>query len=222
MRFLIFFTFLLPLSFFSQKIELFEKANKNLSKKERSEIIKKDLKNLHGSDLNNYIVYLNENHINTKQFETNFIDKARNAKYPYDLFLCINKLLETNKNKTLIEKILNEKRNIWDINNWSKKFFELIDENNLNVKKGSFYTVEPNYDKIYDVEGFLKNQLELGTIGNNPLLFIDYQLTSYEPGKLLETLKTKIINNISVTEKNTSIKLFGKNGVDGKLDVFTQ
>ncbi|SMC65719.1 hypothetical protein [Moheibacter sediminis] len=222
MRFLLVFIFF-PFYCFSQDALLFEENIEKLNSKEKFEIIKIDLNNLGGADLGNYINYLRENKIRFNKYNSVFIKKAKSTKYPFDLYLLINELLKNKKrkNKITIQHLLVDKQKIWDVNNWSEQFWILIKENNFEIGNSSHYTWDSEGKKQYDIKSYLRSKTELNQLGNNPLLLINHKIVEYEPGKLLELLKNIEINNIEILDKSSSIKLFGKRGIDGQLKIFT-
>jgi hypothetical protein len=53
------------------------------------------------------------------------------------------------------------------------------------------------------------------------MLMINWNITSYEEGKLIETLDKLDIKQIDYTSKNQAVSLYGKSGIDGLLKVIT-
>src|SRR5690606_21354427 len=110
---------------------------------------------------------------------------------------------------------------IWDTGNWSEKMWNLIKNNNLNVEKPNYYTFENNSSKKYNIPEFVTSKIENEQLGKNPLLMVDWQIVSYEEGKLIETLEKLDIKKIDYTSKNQAVSLYGKRGIDGLLKITT-
>lgn len=125
------------------------------------------------------------------------------------------------KNKPEIENILNAKIKIWDSGNWSEKFWELIVNYNLNVGKPKYYIFENKSKKRYNVSEFIRSKTDSNELGENPLLMVNWNIVSYDNGKLVITLDKLDIKQIDTTSKNESINLYGKRGIDGFLNVTT-
>lgn len=209
---------------FSQEVLLNENNIEKLNKKEKREMITNDLIILNGAALENYLNFLELNKLKLNQFDSILIKKTESTNYPYDLFILSNKLLSLNgrKHKPFIEKVLLEKKSVWDVNNWSIKFWNLIKTNSFKIYPDSSHIINSTGNKSYNIESYLQNKIELNELGQNPLLFIDYELVEYDSGKLIEVLKNIEIINIEFVDKQSTVKLFGKRGIDGQLKIFTK
>lgn len=194
---------------------------KKMSKSEHNTFISSNLKTQKGVNLGNFIFHLQESKVDLTPFNQILIDELKTSQYPYDINVLTNVLVNNKENKSEIEYILNSKIKIWDTENWSEKFWTLIQEYNLNIKKPSYYSVENNSSKKYDVSTFLKTKIETDELGKEPMLMINWNITSYEEGKLIETLDKLDIKQIDYTSKNQAVSLYGKSGIDGLLKVFT-
>ena len=67
----------------------------------------------------------------------------------------------------------------------------------------------------------MKSKISNEELGENPMLMINWSLVNYEEGKLLETLEKIDIKQIDYTPKSQTVKLYGKRGVDGALNILT-
>jgi hypothetical protein len=194
---------------------------KKMSKSERNTFISSNLKTQKGVNLGNFIFHLQESKVDLTPFNQILIDELKTSQYPYDINILTNVLVNNKENKSEIEYILNSKIKIWDTENWSEKFWTLIQEYNLNIKKSSYYSIENNSSKKYDASIFLKTKIETDELGKEPMLMINWNITSYEEGKLIETLDKLDIKQIDYTSKNQAVSLYGKSGIDGLLKVIT-
>lgn len=192
-----------------------------MNKEEKYNFISSNLKSKNGVDLGNFVFHLKQSKIDLFQFNNLLIEKFEEAKYPYEINLLAETLIENEKNRTIIEKTLNSKINIWDTGNWSEKFWTFIKNNNLNITKPNYYELEKESSKKYEISNFLKIKKENNEIGENPLLMVDWNIVSYEEGKLIETLKNLDIKQIDYTSKNKAVSLYGKRGIDGVLNILT-
>ncbi|MGX9987479.1 hypothetical protein [Soonwooa purpurea] len=192
-----------------------------MNKKERNNFISSNLESKNGADLGNFIYHLKQSKIDLNKFEKLLLEKLKSTKFPYDINILTETLIENPKNKSEIESVLNSKIKIWDTGNWSEKMWNFIKSNNLNVEKPNHYTLENNSSKKYNIRQFVNSKIENEEIGKNPLLMVDWQIVSYEEGKLIETLEKLDIKQIDYTSKNQSVSLYGKRGMDGLLQVTT-
>ncbi|MDN3691333.1 hypothetical protein QWZ06_03180 [Chryseobacterium tructae] len=192
-----------------------------MNNSERNIFISSNLKTQKGVNLGNFIFHLQESKVDLTPFNQLLIDKLKASQYPYDINILTNLLVNKKENKSEIEYILNSKIKIWDTENWSEKFWTLIQEYNLNIEKPSYYSIENNSSKKYDVSTFLKTKIETDELGKKPMLMINWNITSYEEGKLIETLDKLDIKQIDYTSKNQAVSLYGKSGIDGLLKVTT-
>lgn len=216
---LLLFTFLLTIISSCKTSDSF--GLKKMSKSERNTFISSNLKTQEGVNLGNFIFRLQESKVDLPPFNQLLIDKLKASQYPYDINILTNLLVDNKENKSEIEHILNSKIKIWDTGNWSEKFWTLIQEYNLNIEKPSYYSIEDNSSKKFDVSTFLKTKIETDELGKEPMLMINWNITSYEEGKLTETLDQLDIKQIDYTPKSQAISLYGKRGIDGLLKITT-
>ncbi|MCJ8155177.1 hypothetical protein MKJ01_15525 [Chryseobacterium sp. SSA4.19] len=189
-----------------------------MSEAERYNFISSNLKINNGVNLGNFIFHLQESKIELRPFDQLLINKLKKAQYPYDINILTNLLVDNKENKSNIEWILNSKIKIWDTGNWSEKFWSLINEYNLDIKKPDYFIIE-NFSKKYNVSAFIKTKIENNELGNDPLLMVNWNIVNYEEGKLIETLNHLDIKQIDYTPKDKSVSLYGKRGIDGLLHI---
>lgn len=194
---------------------------RKMNEKVRYQHIYENINSKNGAELGNFIYHIKESKINLKLYNQILIEKLENAKFPYDINILSQTLLENETNKSKIENILNSKINIWDKGNWSENFGVLIKKYNLNIEKPKYYELDSNSIKNYDVSEFIKTQINNDIIGENPLLIVDWNIINYEEGKLIETLNKLDIKQMDYTSKNNAVNLYGKRGIDGLLNVTT-
>lgn len=194
---------------------------KKMTRQSRYHYISSNLKSKNGSELGNFIYHIKQSKVNLKPYNKILIEKLNNAVFPYDIFIVTELVIDKEKNKPEIENILNSKIKIWDSGNWSEKFWELIENYNLNVEKPKYYIFENKSKKKYNVSEFIKSKTDSNELGENPLLMVNWNIVSYDNGKLIITLDKLDIKQIDITSKNKSINLYGKRGIDGFLNVTT-
>ncbi|WP_080776843.1 hypothetical protein [Chryseobacterium phocaeense] len=194
---------------------------KKMNKNERNNFIFSNLKTKTGVDLGNFIYHLQESKIKLKPFEPLLIEKLRESKRPYDINILTNLLIDNKEHKPEIEQILNSKIKIWDTGYWSEKFWVLIEDYHLNIEKPNYYNIETNSSKKYDVSEFMKTKIASDELGKDPLLMVNWQIVNYEEGNLIETLNKLDVKQIDYTPKSQSVRLYGKSGIDGFLNVST-
>jgi len=192
-----------------------------MNKEERNNFISSNLQSKNGADLGNFIYHLKQSKLDLNKYDTLLIEKLKSANFPFDINLLTESLIENPENKSEIESALNSKIKIWDTGNWSEKMWNLIKNNNLNVEKPNYYTFENNSSKKYNIPEFVTSKIENEHLGKNPLLMVDWQIVSYEEGKLIETLEKLDIKQIDYTSKNQAVSLYGKRGIDGLLKITT-
>ena len=214
------FFILFPLFLFSQN-ENIEKMKK-LPKAEFEKAFNDSIVNLKSLDLWNFIKSSKESEIDLNNFNSTFISKLDNAEWPIEMHFLTIMLIEQKTEKTIIENILNNKRNIWDKGEWSEKFWKLIRENNFVIKENLNYTVNEKGEKKYDLKLFIEEKIKNNEIGQNPILDLNYSITDYTENQLLETLEKLDIKDIQIIPKNKSVGLFGKRGIDGVIKVLTK
>lgn len=186
--------------------------------KTNNDIINK-INTLKGKDLGDFIYELEHRNIDLSIYNSYLIKKLEQSTYPYDLFTLSQKLVD--ENKRIVEQIINEKIELWDKAKWGNKFWTFIENNNLKVAKPSYYEFI-NGSKQYKVDEFLKIKRLRNDIGLNPLIFINYKLLDYESGSLESILSEYNIYQIDTTNKIEAVKLFGKSGIDGKLNILAK
>lgn len=194
---------------------------RKMNEKERLDFISSKVKMNDGVDLGNIIYHLRESKIDLNLYNRILMDKLKDAKYPYDINVLAEILIENEYNKLEVESILNSKIKIWDTGNWSEKFWYFIKKYNLKIAEPTDYSLQNNVEKKYNVSEFMKTKISNNELGENPLLMVNWQILSYEEGKLIETLNKLDIKQIDYTSKNESVKLYGKRGIDGLLKVMT-
>lgn len=194
---------------------------KNENNQLKSEFIISQIDSLGGSELGNYLRYLEDNKINLSDYNKTLKTKLQESEFPYDIYILSKILLDKKQNKRLIETELNSKILKWDTGNWGNKFWNLIKTEKLNIEQPNFYEFE-NGIKKYDFEKFLNAKIQNEELGLNPLLFLNDRLTGYEEGNLNLKLKEYEIIQIDYIPKKESVGLFGKRGVDGHISVTTK
>ncbi|MBW8523653.1 hypothetical protein K0U91_12820 [Chryseobacterium chendengshani] len=195
---------------------------RKMNKNERFDFISSNIKISNGVDLGNVIYHLKESKVDLDLYHKILMDKLKDAKYPYDINLLAEILLENEHNKPEIESILNSKIKIWDTGNWSEKFWYLIKEYNLKITEPTDYSLQNDFEKKYNILEFMKAKITENELGENPLLMVDEKITSYEEGKLIEYLNTLDIKQIDYTSKQQSVNLYGKDGIDGFIRITTR
>lgn len=197
---------------------------KKLPKPKYLTAVSDSIKKLEGSSLGNFVYHITENDSAVlESLDSILIEKLNNSKWAYDIHLISAILLEKKSNKIEVEKALSKTKSIWDKDNWSKKVWKLIRDNNLNISNDVGYSVDNNGLKTYNIEVFINDKISKGDIGENPALMIDSRPTTYESGQLIQYLKTLNIKEISVfATKEKAPQLYGKRGIDGALSVLTR
>lgn len=99
----------------------YENFNKK-SEKNQFEFIERNLNNIGGSTLGNFIYQLEQENVNFFNYNALFKKKLRNSEYAYDMFILTDLLIQYPKNKIYIESTLNNKISIWDYGNWGNNF----------------------------------------------------------------------------------------------------
>lgn len=89
------------------------------------------------------------------------------------------------------------------------------------MKNHNITALKISLTKKYNISEFLKAKLANNELGKNPILMIDWNIISYEDGKLVEELNKLNIKQIDITSKNESVNLYGKRGIDGLIKVTT-
>ena len=214
----IFIFLLLPFFCFCQE-DNYKKLNK-LPKAEFEKSVADSIVKLESGDLWNFLKVLQDDYKkDLKPFNESFIKKMEATKLPMDMHFLLGILIEQKTEKSIIENILNSKKEVWDNGQWSEKFWKIIREHKLNIKEDSNYTINEKGQKIYNIKSFLEEKIKNGEIGPNPILYLDYTIADYEPNQLLETLEKLNIKDIQIIPKDKSVGLFGKRGIDGMIKV---
>ncbi len=196
---------------------------KTVSENDFKVSVQKNIEQLSSHDLLNFLAVIQEN-FDLNVFENDLIMKMKKVKYPFDMDFLMRKLIQNEQNHAIIEQILNEKIIIWDTGNWSKKYWEFIDENNLNIDLFPFYSLNENGQKVYDIEKFIAYYESRREIGRFPMISVNHELILYYNKKnssLKEYLETLNIQNIEVKKSEDAIKLYGSRGKDGFLEIMT-
>lgn len=193
---------------------------KKMSNRERYNYISSNLKSKNGSELGNFIYHIKLSKVDLRPYNQILFEKLDTAVFPYDLYLISELLIENNGDKSVVESTLNSKIKIWDVGNWSEKFWDLIQNNNLKIEKPQYYSSESKTQK-YNISELMKIKLANNELGENPLLMVDWKIVDYENGKLIEVLNKLNIKQIDITPKSQSVSLYGKSGIDGLMKVST-
>lgn len=193
---------------------------KKMSKRERYDYISLNLKSKNGSELGNFVYHMKLSKVDLSPYNQILLEKLDTAVFPYDMYIISELLIENNGDKSAVESTLNSKIKIWDVGNWSEKFWDLIQNNNLKVEKPQYYSSNPTIQK-YNIPEFMRVKLTNNELGENPLLMVDWKIVDYENGKLIEALNKLNIKQIDITPKSQSVSLYGKRGIDGLLRVST-
>jgi hypothetical protein len=185
--------------------------------------VQKNIEQLVSHDLLNFIMVIQEN-FDLYEFENDLLVKMEKVEYPFDLDLLMRILIQNENNNSRIEQILNEKKAIWDTGNWSKKYWEFINENNFKIETSSYFRINENGLKVYDIDKFINYYESKGEIGSFPIIQINHSLNLYyskEYSTLKDFLQTLEIQNIVVKKSEDAIKLYGSRGKDGFLEIMT-
>lgn len=193
---------------------------KKMSTSERYDYISSNLKSKNGSELGNFVYHIKLSEVDLKPYNQILFEKLEATVFPYDMYIVSELLIENGGDKFAIENTLNSKIKIWDVGNWSEKFWDLIQNNNLKIEKPQYYSSDSTIQK-YNIPEFMKIKLANNELGENPLLMVDWKIVDYENGKLIEVLNKLNIKQIDITPKSQSVSLYGKRGIDGLLRVST-
>lgn len=214
------FFLLIPVFIFSQN-ENIEKMKK-LPKAEFEKVFSDSIANLNSLDLWNFIKDAKESEIELSRFNSTFINRFENAKWANEMGFLLEILIEQKTENSILEKTLNDKKEIWDKGEWSGKFWRIIIENKLKITESDYYVINEKGEKEYNIKLLIEEKIKRNEIGENPLLEVNYSVAKYNENELLETLEKLTIKDIQVIPKQTSVSLFGKNGIDGVLKVLTK
>lgn len=211
-------TFLLffPLLVFSQDDSF--NGIKKLPKEKLEIVIIDSIQKMESLDLYNFLLYIEEEKLaNLKDYNKQLIAKMEISKWSIELHFLSKFLIEQKTEKSIIENILDKKKNIWELNsNWAPKFWKMINENKLNIYPSPIYTKE-KIDEILD------DYIKENKLGTNPMLSLNgYDLTEYEKDKLKEFLYKFNILHIGFVSKEDCAKIYGYHGRDGMLIVNTK
>ena len=210
--FLLFF----PLLVFSQDDSF--NGIKKLPKGKLEIVISDSIHKMESLDLYNFLLYIEEEKLaNLKDYNKQLITKMETSKWPIELHFLSKILIEQKTEKSIIENILDKRRNVWELNsNWASKFWKMINENELNISPSPIYTKE----KITEI---LDNYMKENKLGTNPMLNLNGDVfTEYEKNKLKEFLYKLNIINIGFVSKEDCPKTYGYRGRDGMLIVNTK
>ncbi len=216
----LFFFLIIPIFCFSQE-DNFSKLKK-LPKGEFEKAVNDSINKLSSLELWNFLKPLrDEYNTDLKPFNKSFLKKIEVCDSELEMHFLLRFLLEQNTDKTLLEKILNTRKEIWDHKMWAEKFWKVIRENKLNVLEDSNYFVDEKGKKTIKTKAFLEEKTRSKEIGANPLLFINGRLTSYSENKLWETLENLSIKDIQIINKDKAPNMYGIRGKDGFMGVMT-
>lgn len=193
---------------------------KKMSNRERNEYISSNLRSKIGTELGNFLYHIKLSKVDLKPYNQILFEKLETAVFPYDVYTVSELLIENGSDKSAIENTLNSKIKIWDVGNWSEKFWDLIQNNNLKIEKPQYYSSDSTIQK-YNIPEFMKVKLANNELGENPLLMVDWKIVDYENGKLIEVLNKLNIKQIDITPKSQSVNQYGKRGIDGLMRVST-
>lgn len=214
----ILFFLLLPFFCFSQE-DNYKKLNK-LSKVDFERSVADSIIKLESGNLWNFLKVLKDDYKkDLKPFNKNFISKMEATKWTMDMHLLLSLLIEQKTEKSIIENILNSKKEVWDKGQWSEKFWKIIREHKLNIKEDSNYSINEKGQKTYKIKSFLEEKIKNREIGSIPLIYLDNMIVVYEPNQLIETLEKMNIKDIQIISKEEALKIYGKHGADGVLKV---
>lgn len=190
------------------------------SKEEFIKVARINIQKLEGQELLHFVSNL-KSKFDLKLFEQDLVDKSMSVKYPFDLDFLVKNLMDLKTEKLEIEKILNQRKEVWNKGNWSEKFWSFIKNHKLKVDENKSYSLDQTGKKRYNVKQFITTQKENNSIGNNPLLFVNHSILSYESNSLIETLEKLDIKDIQVQSKQNTTSLYGARGKDGVLMILT-
>jgi len=131
-------------------------------------------------------------------------------------------LIDQKTEKSLIEKSLNDKKEIWDKGEWAEKFWKIIRENDFKIIESNHYTINEKGEKKYNLKLFIEEKIKQNEICEKPLLQVNNSITTYSENTLLETLEKLNIKDIEIIPKQKSVSLIGKRGIDGVIQVLTR
>ena len=155
-------------------------------------------------------------------FISTFIKRFEIAESSIEMIFLLEILIDQKTEKSLIEKSLNDKKEIWDKGEWAEKFWKIIRKNDFKIIESNHYTINEKGEKKYNLKLFIEEKIIQNEIGKNPLLQVNNSITKYSENTLLETLEKLEINDIQIIPKQKSVPLFGKKGADGVIQVFTR
>ncbi|HNP32507.1 MAG TPA: hypothetical protein PKN96_04395 [Flavobacterium sp.] len=219
MKFL--FLLLIPVISFSQKGS-YAKLTK-LPKSAFEKAVNDSIVNLEPTELTGFLKTLkNEYKTDLKPFSNNLNNRFENCKWPVEMNVLFNMLLDLKIETTRIENSLNNKKDIWDKDEWGEKFWQIIRKNKLKIKEGPYYSVDENGQKKYNLRLLLEDKMSNEELGANPLLYLNNNLKDYEANRLYETLQELSIKDISIVPISDSVELYGDKGINGMIKVLTR
>ncbi|GEJ47337.1 hypothetical protein [Chryseobacterium sp. ON_d1] len=190
------------------------------SKSDLQKVIRVNIQKLSGQELIHFISAI-EKGFELKEFQEDLISKSYHAEYAFDLNYLMTQLISLKADNSTLESILTDKKNIWDKENWSEKFWSLIRSNGFNIKPDPFYQIDDKGRKRYRVRAYISHLKQNKSIGENPLLFINYNLVEYKENALIEMLEKLDIKDIQIESKDESVNTFGARGTQGVLKIQT-
>ena len=216
----ILFLLFIPFFAFSQN-ESIEKI-KTLPKVEFEKAFNDSIQKLESLELWNFIKNAKESNIDLNDFNSTFIKRFEIAESSIEMIFLLEILIDQKTEKSLIEKSLNDKKEIWDKGEWAEKFWKIIRKNDFKIIESNHYTINEKGEKKYNLKLFIEEKIIQNEIGKNPLLQVNNSITKYSENTLLETLEKLEIKDIQIIPKQKSVSLFGKRGVDGMVKVLTR
>ena len=218
MRILFFLFF--PVICFCQE-DNYSKLNK-LPKSEFVEAVNDSIEKLNSGELWNFLKVLRDNYkTDLNPFNSSFINKMETCKWPMDMHFLLGFLIQQKTENLIIENIINNRKDVWDKGQWSEKFWKVIRENKLNIKESSNYSINDKGQKTYNIKLFLEEKIKNNEIGQNPLLFQNSKIVSYDENQILETLEKLNIKDIQIESKEKAPEVYGKRGLDGVIKILT-
>lgn len=215
------FLLIIPIFCFSQK-ENYTQLKK-LPKAGFERAVNDSITKLDSSELTHFLKTLKEEYkTDLKPFSNSLLNKFEKCKWPMEMNIILDILLDLKMDTLRIEDILNNKKEVWDNGQWGEKFWKTIRENKLKVKEGPYYSVDDKGLKTYNLRLYLEEKVLNNELGANPLLYLNYGLKDYTIHRLYETLLELNIKDISIVPISNSVELYGARGSDGMIKVLTR
>jgi len=191
------------------------------SDKKKLEFVHKNLNELNGIDLGNFIYQLQQENVDFTNYNILLKAKLKNCEFAYDFYVLSNLLSQKKENNSYLESIINDKITLWDSGNWAEKMWKMIENNNFNISNPNYYAINKGI-KIYNFQEFLNEKNINNELGKNPLLTVNYDMVFYKNGALIKIIDSLNIKQIDYKPISESIKLYGKRGKDGIIYILTK